>query len=420
MTDRSADSIPLLITNEDKSAHGYPASGERLYALDALRASALLLGVVFHSVLAYVMQPGQWAIGTSETNMPLWWFVHYSHGFRMEVFFLLAGFYACLVIKKRGTASFLRNRAIRIALVFSLLLYPMKLLVSIPWISGGLKTGWMQLPPGAASSNLLQLAIGGFGQESWPNINMGHLWFLYYMIWISALFVAVRWSILKILDTRAASIQQSLERGFFKLFSNWLAPLWIALPVTPVLAMTPRSILDSPDSSFALDPHALFIYGFYFCIGWWLQRRPELLSVFAKRWKPLVSLSVLASSVAFFCELRRLTVGGGAELMWGASFANALTLSLAVLGWIGFFVSIFNKPQPVIRYLSDSSYWVYLIHLPIVIALQVWVSDWNSVIAKVVFINAVTFAITMLSYHWCVRYTWIGKWLNGQRHVRSS
>jgi peptidoglycan/LPS O-acetylase OafA/YrhL len=101
-----------------------------------------------------------------------------------------------------------------------------------------------------------------------------------------------------------------------------------------------------------------------------------------------------------------------------ASIANAFTLSLAVLGWIGFFVSVFNNPSPIARYLADSSYWVYLIHLPIIIALQVLVSDWSSVGAKLLFINVVTFAISMFSYQSLVRYTWIGRWLNGQRYIR--
>jgi peptidoglycan/LPS O-acetylase OafA/YrhL len=416
MTDRIMTTTPALI-NEDKTPMQLPPSEKRFYALDALRASALLLGVVFHSVLAYVMQPGEWAIGTLQTNMPLWWFVHTSHGFRMEVFFLLSGFYACLVIQKRGTASFLRNRAIRIALVFILLLYPMKLLVSIPWISGGLKTGWMKMPSDAANIDLTRLAIDGFFLETWPNINLVHLWFLYYLAWISVIFVAIRWLIMKL--TRADSLQLKMERGFYKLLSSNLAPLWIALPVVPVLALTPRYILESPDSSLVLDPAALLIYGFFFTIGWWLRKRSELLDIFAKRWKVLISLSVIASSFAFYCELQRVTVGGGAELMWMASIANAFTLSLAVLGWIGFFVSVFNNPSPITRYIADSSYWVYLIHLPIIITLQVMVSDWSSVVAKILFINVVTFAITMLSYEYLVRYTWIGRWLNGQRHIRS-
>ena len=37
------------------------------------------------------------------------------HMFRMQLFFLLAGFFACLLVRKRGVGSFLRNRFFRIA-----------------------------------------------------------------------------------------------------------------------------------------------------------------------------------------------------------------------------------------------------------------------------------------------------------------
>ena len=126
--------------------------------MDALRAAALLTGVVFHSTLAYVMQPGEWAVGVATPNMPLWWFVQYTHNFRMQIFFLMAGFFACMVIDKKGLKFFLHDRWIRIALVFLVLLYPMKFLVSLPWIQGGLKTGWLHLDPAVASLPLSQLA----------------------------------------------------------------------------------------------------------------------------------------------------------------------------------------------------------------------------------------------------------------------
>src|SRR5215471_14093560 len=90
---------------------------ERFHSLDALRAFVLLLGVVFHSLMAYVLPPGIWAVGTTKPPTPLLWFVYYAHCFRMEVFFLLAGFFACLVIEKRGVLSYLRDRAKRILLV---------------------------------------------------------------------------------------------------------------------------------------------------------------------------------------------------------------------------------------------------------------------------------------------------------------
>src|SRR5262245_56677732 len=132
---------------ENKAPRTARQPAERVHSLDALRAFALLLGVFFHSLMAYVLPPGIWAVGTTAPSTTLFWFVYYSHCFRMEAFFLLAGFFAHLVIEKRGVLSFLRDRATRILLVFVVALYPMKSLLISAWIRGGLKTGWLKLPP---------------------------------------------------------------------------------------------------------------------------------------------------------------------------------------------------------------------------------------------------------------------------------
>jgi len=158
-----------------------------------VRAFALLLGVILHSTLAYVMQPGQWGIGAARPDLALWAFVHYVHDFRMQLFFVLAGFFGALVVARRGVRVYLRDRAVRIGLVFVVLLYPLKLLISVPWIAGGLKTGWLQLPTETARLPLVMLAIGGFREETWPAISPGHLWFLYYLFLVTTLFLGTRW-----------------------------------------------------------------------------------------------------------------------------------------------------------------------------------------------------------------------------------
>jgi hypothetical protein len=132
----------------------------------------------------------------------------------------------------------------------------------------------------------------------------------------------------------------------------------------------------------------------------------------------LIPLSMLASTFALYLAIQRMTVGDNMEIKWMASFSNAITLRLAVFGFIGLFVSIFNRSSEKVRYIADSSYWVYLTHLPIVLALQVMVYNWNSLLLKLVMVIGGTNTFTMLSYHWGVRFTVMGKWLNGRQYIR--
>ena len=68
------------------------------------------------------------------------------------------------------------------------------------------------------------------------------------------------------------------------------------------------------------------------------------------------------------------------------------------------------------RYLSDSAYWLYLAHLPLVMFLQRLVRYWDLPAAvKFVGICFVTSAILLVSYEYLVRYTFIGATLNGRK-----
>ena len=69
--------------------------------------------------------------------------------------------------------------------------------------------------------------------------------------------------------------------------------------------------------------------------------------------------------------------------------------------------------------MADASYWVYLLHLPLVFFLQVAVQDvpWHWSL-KFPLILSLTLVPLFVSYHFLVRPTVIGGWLNGRRYPR--
>jgi hypothetical protein len=84
---------------------------------------------------------------------------------------------------------------------------------------------------------------------------------------------------------------------------------------------------------------------------------------------------------------------------------------------LGFFQDRFPGQSPAWRYVADSSYWIYLAHLPLVAALQVWMAPWPWPGAmKFLLLNAVAFAFLFASYHYLARSTFIGRLPNGQGH----
>lgn len=421
---QSVDGYQVLVPGDPATGPGAKATtlaatidppSDRLYALDAVRAFALLSGVVLHAALAYVMQPGDWGVGVRTPDLGLWAFVHYIHDFRMQLFFLLAGFFGARVVSRRGVRAFVRDRVVRIGLVFIALLYPVKLLISLPWIAGGIKTGWLSLSPAAARLPLMVLAIGGLQDEHWPMISPGHLWFLYYLLLVTALFIALRW----VAQQRGLSTIRAgfaaVADGAVRLLAHPLGPIALALPVIPVLATTARGILESSDRGFVPEPAAVVVYLYFFAVGWVLHKQPGTLKAFGRYGLAWLTCSLLAGGLGFWLELQSRTTSPGAWLPW-ASLANALTLGFAVLGSIGLAIDRLNTPITWVRYLADASYWVYLAHLPIVVALQVWVSDWGIVPLQLLVIIVATFALTLITYDLWVRDTPIGSWLNGRRY----
>ena len=75
--------------------------------------------------------------------------------------------------------------------------------------------------------------------------------------------------------------------------------------------------------------------------------------------------------------------------------------------------------RTVRRYLADASYWIYLAHLPLVMALQVAMSrvQWPWFVEFALTL-AVAMALLLISYDLFVRNGFIGAWLNGRRKPR--
>lgn len=89
-----------------------------------------------------------------------------------------------------------------------------------------------------------------------------------------------------------------------------------------------------------------------------------------------------------------------------------MTISCLIYGkkWL-------NHSNRHLRYLADASYWVYSVHLPVLLAVQYRLMDvdtnWQ---AKFAISVVATLGISFVSYHLLVRNTVLGRLLNGARH----
>jgi glucan biosynthesis protein C len=391
----------------------YMATVNRLHALDAVRAIALLLGIVLHACMSFL--PAMRDIGfpvvddsSSEALNALFLWIHM---FRMPLFFLMAGYFARLMVQRRGVPAFARDRALRI-------LRPLVL-------------GWIAIVP-LTGGILYAVARQEHKPLFHPNIPPGsllqfplaHLWFLYVLLLVYLGFMALRWCGLRMLEGsgRTRTFLRAVDASVYVLIAFPLGVFALAAPLAIALYHYEwwwASIgIPTPDYSLLPNPPALIGYGLAFTMGWLMQRQPGLMLTQARLWLVYLALgmALTAECVAIAGTSMAAIIADPAQRM-----IYALCYCAASWCWIfamtGAAVRFLTREDPRVRYLADASYWMYLVHLPLVFAVQALVMHWPLHWSlKFVIVLGLALALPLLSYNYLVRHTWLGAMLNGRRH----
>jgi hypothetical protein len=96
-------------------------------------------------------------------------------------------------------------------------------------------------------------------------------------------------------------------------------------------------------------------------------------------------------------------------------FLGGLYTWLMVEGLVGLFQRHFAGSSGAWKYLAGASYWCYLAGFPVQVALQVWLAEYRMpILVKFLAVNAITFAVLLVSYELLVRHSWVGLLLNGK------
>lgn len=384
-------------------------TNERLHALDAVRAFALLAGIVLHAAMSFM--PGLTAFGFpgDVSQSPALQNIFFGiHIFRMTLFFFIAGFFSHLMFHRKGTAGFLADRAKRI-------LVPLL----IGWIAfGPLVMGvlYMTLAPKVAA------VVGATAAPPQTAFPLSHLWFLYYLLIIYATTLGSRWFIDK-LASKYHTLRSRVDALVKAVVHSPSAPLFLATPMALCLYFTPNWMMwtgvPTPDTGLSPQLPAMIAYGSAFVFGWLMHRQSEFLSVWKQRWAlHLIGATVL--TLASWWLVNQVSNPFDVNVSIKRAYVVCYTLASWnwALGLVGAALRFCSGESKARRYLADASYWMYLAHLPLVFALQMIVLKWNLHWAvKFPMIVTAAVGILLLSYHFLVRNTYIGEILNGRRYT---
>ncbi len=243
---------------------------------------------------------------------------------------------------------------------------------------------------------------GNVIERSLPSLH--HLWFLWYLFLLITLYgclspllkIIPQWSMLKIL------INSPLRY-------LWLIPIiwifqsqwdnWSFGPATAVSWLPSFSLLGYYGAFFFFGALSFSFEGGKHQVGrYWAITLP------------------LALFIIFPLGLSGLESGNEQGKL--VSFYIATYTCLMCFGLIGSFKRLFSTQSKWVRYLADSSYWLYIAHLPLIYILQNQMRGLEMpALAKLTSMCFIAFLVLLLSYRLFVRYTIIGHLLNGKRSM---
>jgi len=346
---------------------------EREHFWDALRAFLMLLGIPYHVALSYqtgqdfIVHSGEGLVGARE-------FADTVHLFRMPAFFVIAGYFAFLLLARREPGEWLKGRFLRLGLPFLTCL-----LTLVPAMN--LVCELSNLPLGEALASWRhQLATSG---GYWVR----HLWFIVVLLyfstiaaWLAKHFAAVRGGFVpaRIDDWVAGHLLLGLT-GIAAVIGLWEALAVEGFYKAGLATLVPQQILR-------LDETIMYLP--WFALGGLLVRARSTLRRACRFSAPVAVMAIVATATWLLVHTE---VAPMTERFIGvfAALASTQVLLAAARSWL-------DRPLPWLQKLTSASFVIYLFHLPLIVVF-VWLGQGLPVPLAIKMLG-ITVLTGMLSY----------------------
>ena len=383
----------------------------RYYGLDALRGGMMMLGIILHGATMYLASPPPaMPITTDPNHSHVFDFLFdFIHSFRMPTFFVLAGFFTSLLVEKRGVWGTYKNRAKRILaplLAGMVTVLPLSMLFLVDFTLS-VKFGSHNVLPdqGELRKYSQELLAAGLPADQ---VFLGHLWFLYYLCYFYLLIPACRWLVKSTLP-----IEQKLRK-------------WSKSPLALVVFSAGTAATLWPfrggqvhEGFLFLTPHlpSLAYYGSFFVLGYLFHFYRDFLQGLTRYVAGSAVLAlVLFPASLYLSHLEYSDPAPAWSIHLAAVVVHGLCTWSLIYLCIGSALRFFDYESPWILYTSQSSYWVFLVHLPVVGIAAWWLVQYDlPAVVKFAGVVAFTTLVCFATYHYWVQRTWVSDFLNGRR-----
>ncbi|MBB4858532.1 glucan biosynthesis protein C [Novosphingobium chloroacetimidivorans] len=342
---------------------------QREHFWDALRAFLMLLGIPYHVALSY--QPGQdFIVHSGEGVRGFSELAEGLHLFRMPAFFVVAGYFAMLLLARREPMAWLRGRFVRLGLPFLTCIVTL-----VPAMNLVCELSNLPAQEALRSWRENSLTSGGY----WVR----HLWFIVVLLYLSSATALLARRVPRLrsgflphaIDSWAARHFVLTLGGLGLLVGLWEAFALEAFYRIGLATMVPQQILRLDET---------IIYLPWFTLGCVLGRARSFRERTMRVSLPVVLVAIAGTALwlAVHKEVTPMT-----ERFIGTIAALATTLVLIAVAR-----TLLDRPIVLVRRLTDASFVIYLFHLPL-IALFVWLAQPLPVppLAKAMAIMALSF-----------------------------
>ncbi|HDL7798152.1 TPA: glucans biosynthesis protein MdoC [Yersinia enterocolitica] len=319
-------------------------TNQREYFLDAIRAYLMLLGIPFHLSLIY--SSNHWAVNSSHSSLVFTLLNDFIHAFRMQVFFVISGYFSFMLYQRYERQRWLQVRMERVVI---------PLITAIPLIT---------LPQFFLLKNYTNKLQDWNSFTIYQKINIAiwevvsHLWFL--------LTLALLTGLCFYLFQKMKNKQNSVP-GLIKRMNN-IGKISLLLFVFIFIYSVIRRII------FLLNPEILFNSVFNFFVMETVFYLPFfLLGAYSFIYPPLKQVFLTFSPGALIASI----------LLFGAYYLNqhintaeffSFELDLIIKALIGVTMTnvvysfghrLLNYPSVRVTYLVNASLFIYLVHHPL-------------------------------------------------------